>query len=329
MTATDFSISVAMATCNGEAFVQEQIESILRQTRLPNELVISDDCSNDRTIEVIKTATVGCPFPVRILQNSVNVGLNGNFEIAITEAKGDLVIPADQDDYWLPERVSATASVFAEDVILAFCDAELTDSDLRPTGTTLFGCRPRLRGVTETGGAERTLAGAALVQGMTIAFHRDLKRFVLPFSDQCTWDRWLSLIAPAFGKVRAIDRPLVYYRRHGKNLAGPLESEENAKQQWIRAADQEVYAYRASRLEAVHRRLKEIKARELPLPSGNRLEEFLETSWYCLRFARRREKMKRRPRINRLFGALSSLVRGDYHRYADGARSCVLDLAAR
>ena len=329
MTEMDLKISVAMATYNGEAFVEKQIESILRQTRLPDELVVSDDCSSDRTVELIKKATKGCPFAVRIFQNARNVGMNGNFDIAISEATGDIIIPSDWDDYWLPERVSVTASVFAEnrDVVLVYCDAELADRDLRPTGTTLFDCRPRLRVVTEVRGAE-ALAGAALVQGMTIAFHRNVKPFVLPFCDQCTWDRWLALIAPAVGEVRSIDRRLVYYRRHGKNLV-PLEWEEGLKRRWIRAEDRNFYAYRVSRWEAVHRRLKEIKARAPLLPPGNRLDEFVEASWCCLRFARRRENMKERPRIARVFGALSSLARGDYHRYADGTRSCVLDMAAR
>src|SRR5262245_24028664 len=132
MTEMDYKISVAMATYNGEAFVEDQIESILQQTRLPDELVVSDDCSSDRTIELINEATIGCPFPVRIFHSARNVGPTGNFEIAIRETTGDIIIPSDWDDYWLPERVSVTASVFADnrDVVLAYCDAELTDRDL-------------------------------------------------------------------------------------------------------------------------------------------------------------------------------------------------------
>src|SRR5688572_29156461 len=74
MTEMDFKISVAMATYNAEAFVEKQIESIFRQTRLPDELVVSDDCSTDRSVEVIKRATTGCPFPVRIFVNARNMG---------------------------------------------------------------------------------------------------------------------------------------------------------------------------------------------------------------------------------------------------------------
>jgi len=325
----DLKISVAMATYNGEAYVEQQIESILRQTRLPDELVISDDCSSDRTIELIKRTTAGCPFPVRIFPSSRNIGMNGNFEIAIREANGDIIIPSDFDDYWLPERVNETVSAFAEsrDVGLFYCNAELTDRDLRPTGTTIFDSRPRLRAITEVSGAE-ALGCAVLVQGMTIAFHRSLKPFVLPFSDQSAWDRWLSVIALAVGQVRAIDRCLVYWRRHGRNW-GAVESEGDLKQHWTRAADKEVYACRVSRWDAIHRRLTEIKANGARLPSGKRLDEFVEASWRCLSFARQRENRKGRPRIARVFGAVSSLARGDYHRYADGVRSCVLDVAAR
>jgi glycosyltransferase involved in cell wall biosynthesis len=330
MTEMDFKISVAMTTYNGEAFVEEQIESILRQTRLPDELVVSDDGSTDRTIDLIKKATTDCSFPVRIFRNARNVGPTRNFENAIREATGDIIFPCDQDDYWLPERVDVTASVFGKsrDVVLTYCDAELADGELRPSGSTLFSSRPRLRIANEVTGAE-ALVGAAFVQGMTIAFHRNFKPFALPFSDQCSWDRWLSFLARAVGEVRAIDRPLVYYRRHGKNTAGALESEKGLKGRWSTASDREVYAYRAGRWEAVHVRLQEIKASGLPLPSANRLDEFLDASGGCLRFARLRENMKGRPRIARVFGALSSLTRGDYHRYAEGTKSCILDVAAR
>ena len=327
--AMNYTISVAIATYNGEAFVEKQIDSILRQTRLPDELVISDDCSTDRTIDLIKSAATGSPFPIRIFRNTRNVGMTRNFENAITRATGDIILPSDWDDYWMPERIATTASVFAEsrDVVLVYCDAALTDSALRPVGTTLFGLRPQLRVVPELKGA-KALAGAALVQGMTIAFHRKLKPFVLPFSAQCAWDRWLCMIAPAVGDVKPIDRPLVYYRRHGNNWA-PLESEGDAQGRWIRAADREVYAYRAARWDAVHRRLKEIKASEAPWSATTRLDEFLDASERCLRFARRRQNLKGRPRIARVGSALSSLVVGDYHRYAEGVRSCVLDVAAR
>ena len=328
MTGMDGRISVAMATYNGEAFVEQQIESILRQTSQPDELVISDDCSTDRTIELIKKATTGAPFPVRIFRNARNLGMTRNFENAITQATGDIILPSDWDDYWMPDRIAATAAVFAEerDVVLVYCDAELTDNALRPNGTTLFGLRPPLRVLSGLKGA-KALAGAGLVQGMTIAFHSRLKPFVLPFSDQCGWDRWLSFIAPAVGEVRSIDRPLVYYRRHGRNWA-PLESEGRGKARWIRAADRDVYAYRAARWDAVHTRLKEIKACGVP-SSARRFDEFLDASERCLRFARRRQHMKGRRRIARLWSALSSLAIGDYHRYAEGTRSCVLDVAAR
>src|SRR5215471_15994935 len=181
MTDKDVKISIAMATYNGEAYVEQQIESILRQTRLPDELIVSDDCSSDRTIELIRKATRGCAFAVRILQNARNLGMNRNYEIAIREATGDIIILSDWDDYWLPERVSETASAFTEsrDVVLVYCDAELTDGYLRPTGNTLFSLRPQLRIANEVRCAE-ALASAVLVQGATIALHRQLKPFVLP-----------------------------------------------------------------------------------------------------------------------------------------------------
>src|SRR5579875_4103543 len=78
MTESRLRTSVAMCTYNGEAFVREQLESILRQTQLPDEIVISDDCSQDRTLEIVRETLAGCPFSVRILQNPENLGFIKN-----------------------------------------------------------------------------------------------------------------------------------------------------------------------------------------------------------------------------------------------------------
>ncbi|MGH9438123.1 MAG: glycosyltransferase, partial [Terriglobia bacterium] len=88
MNEDQFKVSVAMCTYNAEAFVEQQVESILRQTRPPDELIISDDGSSDRTLEIVRRLTAGCRFLVRIVQNVENVGFIKNFERAIAETSG-------------------------------------------------------------------------------------------------------------------------------------------------------------------------------------------------------------------------------------------------
>ena len=73
------NISVALCTYNGEQFLSRQLESIEQQTRTPDELVVCDDCSTDRTLEILQEFAVLAAFPVRITQND-NLGFVANFE---------------------------------------------------------------------------------------------------------------------------------------------------------------------------------------------------------------------------------------------------------
>ena len=95
------TLSVAMCTYNGSRHLSEQLESIGTQTRLPDELVICDDCSSDDTIRIIERFSASAPFAVRLEINTQNLGSTKNFEKAIRLCQGDLIALADQDDVWL------------------------------------------------------------------------------------------------------------------------------------------------------------------------------------------------------------------------------------
>lgn len=93
------TVSVVMCTYNGEQFLTEQIDSILKQTYPIQELIIQDDCSSDHTWEIIQRYAASVPM-IRAYRNERNLGFNRNFKEAMLKAKGDLVAIADQDDIW-------------------------------------------------------------------------------------------------------------------------------------------------------------------------------------------------------------------------------------
>ena len=76
-------VSIAMTTYNGEKHLEEQLNSFLNQTQLPDELVVCDDCSNDKTIEILEKFRLKAPFLVRINKNNINLGFTKNFEKTI------------------------------------------------------------------------------------------------------------------------------------------------------------------------------------------------------------------------------------------------------
>jgi len=94
-------ISVCMATYNGERYLKEQLDSILKQLSFTDEIIISDDGSQDRTIEIIESFGDS-----RIkLFHSTQQNLIYNFENALSKASGDIIFLSDQDDIWYENKV--------------------------------------------------------------------------------------------------------------------------------------------------------------------------------------------------------------------------------
>lgn len=104
-------ISVAVATYNGEKYIEEQLRSIIAQTRPVDEVIISDDQSTDRTRGIIETFIREHALPWKLITNPEK-GLFQNFYHAIQGTSGDLVLLCDQDDRWLADKVERIENVF-------------------------------------------------------------------------------------------------------------------------------------------------------------------------------------------------------------------------
>jgi glycosyltransferase involved in cell wall biosynthesis len=99
------SIAVVMATFQGERFIADQFASLANQTRLPDRLVVSDDCSSDATLALIEAFAASAPFPVTIHRNQSRLGYTGNFISATRQTDAGIILFADQDDIWLPGKL--------------------------------------------------------------------------------------------------------------------------------------------------------------------------------------------------------------------------------
>src|SRR6201999_469319 len=98
-------LSVALCTYNGERFLPQQLASMANQTRPPDELIVCDDRSSDRTIDIVREFAASAAYPVRIFENESNLGSAANFERAIRLCEGNLIALSDQDDIWYPIRL--------------------------------------------------------------------------------------------------------------------------------------------------------------------------------------------------------------------------------
>lgn len=202
-------ISIAMATYNGEQFIGEQLHSYIAQTRLPDELIISDDRSSDRTLEIIEEFARIAPFSIDILRNSGRFGIAKNFETAIRHCSGDIIFLSDQDDVWFRDKLKAVEHLFSVDreAQVVINDAEITDERLRSTGIKK-GHRIQRLG----------LRSDQFITGCCTAFRREMTPLICPIPDESfRYDSWIHQLGDMLGVRRYVPRVLQYYRRHDNN----------------------------------------------------------------------------------------------------------------
>jgi glycosyltransferase involved in cell wall biosynthesis len=217
-------ISVALCTYNGERFLSRQLTSIRQQTRLPDELVICDDCSTDSTNEILQDFAASAGFPVKVTRNEINLGFVANFERAIQLCQGDLIALSDQDDIWDPVRLQRSEQEFSThpEVGLVFSDGDIIDDEDQLTGTRLwqnFGFEGE-RKQRLLAGDYTVLAKNRFVTGATVMFRGRFRKNCLPIGSGWLHDEWIAATTAAVADLAPIDAPLIRYRRHTSQQVG-------------------------------------------------------------------------------------------------------------
>jgi glycosyltransferase involved in cell wall biosynthesis len=209
-----------MATYNGAAHLQQQLASIAEQSELPSELVVSDDGSSDQTLPIIETFSRSAPFEVRVLPPHHQLRAADNFLHAAEHCRCPLVMFADQDDVWLPQKLAASRQrIAADDSLLGLHQLTLADENLGQSG--LFA-----QGISRDAVYEaRTLNPYLEGYGNTMIFRRELTMLVgrekrpVVSGTRMSHDTWLYTLAAALGRVSHIAQPLILYRRHQANVS--------------------------------------------------------------------------------------------------------------
>ena len=217
-------LSVALCTYNGEKYIAEQIRSIFQQTRLPDELVICDDMSQDTTFELIHAMIGNTSIPVRVVRNAQNLGVTRNFVQAIALCKGDIIVLSDQDDIWYPNKLKTLEGAFNNAAVgLVFSNAEIIDDTSRLMDMSLWDSlyfTPHLRQQMHNGNAFQVLLKQNYVTGATLAFRASYRDAIFPISPRWIHDSWISIILSLMSKIVLIEEPLMQYRVHNSNVIG-------------------------------------------------------------------------------------------------------------
>jgi glycosyltransferase involved in cell wall biosynthesis len=216
-------ISVAIATFNGERFLREQLDSIARQSRLPDELVACDDGSTDATLAILHDFADGSPFPVHVRVNESRLGFADTFLTAAGRCSGDLVTFSDQDDVWHEDKLRRAVDAFAPGVVLAVHNCVVADADLTPTGQIFPGIKRRTVAEPLTSDKWFHMPGMAMVfsrQLLRVADPRARPRSHFLPNEMVFHDEWIHVLAQVCGRIAFLPDRLAYYRQHGANVTG-------------------------------------------------------------------------------------------------------------
>lgn len=213
-------ISVCIATYNGDKYLKKQIESILMQLSPNDEVIVSDDCSTDGTLQILEDFK-DCRLkiyrhkytgkPKKYSRNHYIV--TSNFENALRQAKGDIIFLSDQDDIWLDNRVDIMTAAL-KNATLVYAPFKVIDENDR---------------VVSTESQNKPLVTKKFFKdlfhqpfyGCCMAFHRSLLNIALPFPNNLIMhDNWIGLLAEiSSSNIEIIREPLLYYRHHYNNVS--------------------------------------------------------------------------------------------------------------
>lgn len=257
-------ISVAMCTHNGVRFLSQQLSSIAAQTRLPDELIICDDCSTDNTMAAIREFAASVPFEVRPSVNEERLGTTKNFDKAISRCQHEIIVLSDQDDIWHPQKLERLAKILeqSERFGATFSDAQLIDENSRALEKSLwnsYGVSSRDQERFETGHGLGVLLKHPSVTGATLAFRSRFRNLLLPIPSKQHHDLWISTLITAVSHIAPVREMLVQYRQHGAQQIGPAK-EFSFWQKLPRRVGPDYYLREVSHLAEICARLEECHA---------------------------------------------------------------------
>lgn len=210
-------VSVCLATYNGERFLREQLNSILSQLLCDDEVIVSDDNSDDNTRSIVMSYN---DRRVRLITNPSRRGHVGNFANAMVHATGQFIALSDQDDIWVEHRLERMLNLMKEQPELSLVIGDFVEFNRTGQLHALpdLGPSPK-NGLTQL---SRIFLGRAKYWGCTFLFRRELTRFILPIPRRIeSHDIWIAMNACIHGRVGHLQEVTLLRRLHDQNVSQP------------------------------------------------------------------------------------------------------------
>lgn len=268
-------ISILMAVYEPHMeWLREQLASLEMQTYPNLRLYVRDDCSSATSFAETEKLVKECihSFPYDIKRNEKNLGSNQTFERLTKEAKGAYFAYCDQDDIWLPEKLTVLQEEIEKTGALVVCsDMFIIDETGRQLADSMVKVRKRHRFQSGNGLAKGLLI-SNFVTGCSMLVREEAAKAAVPFCPHMVHDHYIALWCAERGAIQSIGKPLIRYRIHGKNQTN------------LMAGVYDKASYGSVRIRGMLKRLRWL---EENFPCGDALREELENA---LLWAQAREK---------------------------------------
>ncbi len=213
-------VDILMCTYNGQEFIAQQIQSILNQTHTDFRLIIVDDISKDRTVEIIQEMML-LDKRIEFHQNTTNLGYFSNFLSGLNYVTSEYLFFADQDDIWLENKIEIQlADLIQEDekVLMNFSNSFLFYGE--SLNETKFSTKRDPKKIKQYYCSSIELSLRNIVAGHTILIRSNqipyIKESMSKILDkkELYFDYILTLILLDRGEVKYFNESLVYFRQH-------------------------------------------------------------------------------------------------------------------
>lgn len=276
-------VTILLATYNGEKYVAEQLDSILKQSHSNWQLLIRDDHSSDNTRQIIADYQRMHPDRIHFVDDDFgNVGSVQNFNILLQLAKMEnYIMFCDQDDFWMPDKIEATLKHMteverqqgADCPILIHTNFQYVDTELNPIPS-----KENFRATRIDNLELSHFLAQNPVYGCTIMLNRSLANAVGSIPEIAeNHDYWTAMVASAFGVIHYVDYKSILYRQHDKNVSGSFK-DSKAKNRFKRILDRKLLFNNLTKKINMVKTFKQIYLRQLSEKQINLLDNFVKLS---------------------------------------------------
>ena len=215
-------VSIALCSYNGEKYLREQLDSLLRQSYNNIEIICLDDDSSDGTYTILEEYHKRFEH-IRIFKNERNLGYRKNFEKAVSLCSGEFIALCDQDDIWHRDKIDILVRHIGKNQLI-YHDSEFICED----GTSMNMAVSDVCNFYRGNDCRHFLLENC-VSGHACMFRKSLVPFLVPFPENVHHDWWLAYIACNHGSIDYVNRRLVKYRQHANSCTNILRLQRNEK----------------------------------------------------------------------------------------------------